>query len=323
MPKVYILHENKEWAAPLKNALFQQNISYQEWHMAEGQFNLNVAPPEGVFYSKMSASAYTRGHAFAHGLAAPVLSWLNAHGRRIINSRRALQLELRKAEQYVALQQFGLKVPQSIVAVGEEAILNAASQFVDKPFILKPNCGGKGFGVKLFHSRNALEGFLKETSVEEITIDGVVVLQEYIKPPKEFITRMEFIDGKFYYAVRVNTSEGFELCPADVCEIDLTCTIDGSRNGKATKFQIIEDFSIPEIAACEAFLAANDIEIAGMEFVNNEVGERFFYDVNTNTNYNTDAEYRSNLKVDGISTVAAFLGRELKKLYSITSSEAF
>ena len=42
-------------------------------------------------------------------------------------------------------------------------------------------------------------------------------MQRYIRAPEPFITRVEFVGGRFLYAVRVDTSQGFELCPADQC----------------------------------------------------------------------------------------------------------
>ena len=43
----------------------------------------------------------------------------------------------------------------------------------------------------------------------------------------------------------------------------------------------------------ERFLAANAIGIAGIEFIVDAEGRPYAYDVNTNTNYNPDAEARS------------------------------
>ena len=52
----------------------------------------------------------------------------------------------------------------------------------------------------------------------------------------------------------------------------------------------MRDFDHPLVARWQAFLAANDIAIAGVEFIVDDNGRPFTYDVNTNTNYNPDAE---------------------------------
>ncbi len=305
-PRVYILHENAEWVTPLKENLDRDQTPYQDWNLATGQLGINEIPPEGVFYNRMSASSFTRGNLHAKDLTAPVLSWLEANGRRVVNKRKALQLEMSKAEQQIALQQFGLNTPHTLIAVGKEEALEAAELFSGQPFIVKPNQGGKGAGVQLFNSAEELTSFIEPFKLEELTVDGVFLIQEYIPPRNQRIVRMEFIGGKFYYAVQVNTGGGFELCPADACEIPL----DGGK--QVPSFTILENFDIPEIRHCEMFLAANDIEIAGMEFLENDEGDRYFYDVNTNTNYNRDAEERSGLQ--GMKQVASFLKEELEKI---------
>jgi hypothetical protein len=63
------------------------------------------------------------------------------------------------------------------------------------------------------------------------------------------------------------------------------------------------------VPAWQAFLAANDIGIAGVEFIVDEAGRAFTYDVNTNTNYNAEAEAKDGRR--GMHAIAAYLGRLL------------
>ena len=56
------------------------------------------------------------------------------------------------------------------------------------------------------------------------------------------------------------------------------------------KYGIREDFLIPYIDIYEKFLQQNDIGIAGIEINIYAKGEYWTYDVNTNTNYNRQAE---------------------------------
>ncbi len=305
---VYIIHENEEWIASLRKNLEASHTSYSDWNLAKEGVDLTQTPPDGVFYNRMSASSFTRGNLHAKNLTAPILAWLEANSRRIVNGGRALQLEMSKAEQHVALHRSGLQTPKTLVASGRKEMIAASESFHNRPFIIKPNMGGKGYGVRLISSGPELELLLESTPFEELTVDGVVIVQEYIRPKDQRIIRMEFIAGKFYYAVQIDTGGSFELCPADACEIP-TNSMD-----KPPEFTILEDFHIPEIEKCEAFLAANDIEIAGMEFLQNEEGERFFYDVNTTTNYNSGAEESTINGLRGMKRVAEFLKEELEKV---------
>jgi hypothetical protein len=317
MSKIYIIHENSEWTVHLTKRLEERNLPYEEWFLDEGTVDLSTVPPDGIFYSRMSASAHTRDHRYAPELAQAVLLWLESHGRKVFNGSRALQLELSKAAQYAALSALGIRTPRTLAAVGKDQIIEAASSLEGRSFITKHNRAGKGLGVQLFHSLEALQTYVYGPAFEE-PVDGITLVQEYIKSPENYITRCEFVGGKFLYAVRVDTSEGFELCPADACQIgDLFCPV-GEEVHNKPKFQIIEGFTNPIIQKYEQFLSTNHIQVAGIEFIQNEDGDIFTYDVNTNTNYNTDAEAR--VGIYGMMEVAAFLGNRLEELNTSTVS---
>jgi glutathione synthase/RimK-type ligase-like ATP-grasp enzyme len=193
-------------------------------------------------------------------------------------------------------------------AVGNQAILSAARSF-DGPFVVKPNRGGKGLGVQLYRNVEALAAALAAGQLPA-PIDGVTLVQQYVPAPTPMITRMEFIGGDFFYAVRVDTSAGFELCPADVCAPDAAvCT---TPQAAAPRFEIVPGFRHPLIEKCRRLLAAYDAQIAGIEFIEDAEGRAFVYDVNFNTNYNADAEAASPRR--GMDGIAAYLGAELAAL---------
>lgn len=225
MSKVYIIHENSEWTVHLTKRLHELDVPYEEWHLDQGVLDLTTEPPEGIFYSRMSASSHTRGHRYAPEYASQVLAWLEAHGRKVHNGTKALELEVSKVKQYLELNKHGVRTPKTIAAVGKAHILEAARAFEGRPFITKHNRAGKGLGVQLFQSLEALKAYVEGPSFEE-PVDGITLIQEYILSPESYITRCEFVGGEFVYAVRVDTSEGFELCPADACQIgDLFCPV--------------------------------------------------------------------------------------------------
>ena len=312
MSKVYIIHENNEWTVHLTKRLEELGIPFEEWHLDEGLLDLSKEAPEGIFYSRMSASSHTRGHRFAPEYTAQVLAWLEAHGRKVFNGSRALELEVSKVKQYLELNKHGVRTPRTIAAVGKKQLLEAAREFDGKAFITKHNRAGKGLGVQLFQSIEALKSYVDGPSFEE-PVDGVTLIQEYIQSLESYITRCEFVGGEFVYAVRVDTSQGFELCPADACQIgDLFCPV-GEEVEEKPKFQIIEGFNDPIIDKYKRVLEANNIHVAGIEFIKNESGEIFTYDINTNTNYNSDAESKAGKF--GMLELARFLGEELAAEY--------
>ena len=142
--------------------------------------------------------------------------------------------------------------------------------------------------------------------------DGIWLVQRYIHAPQPFITRAEFVGGKFLYAVRVDTSEGFELCPADVCQLDsLVCPAVSPGVAAAPKFQVLEGFRHPLIPRWEAFLQANAIGVGAIEFATDAEGRAWSYDVNTNTNYNPEAEARAG--VSGMGAIARHMTALLRR----------
>ncbi|UJW59858.1 alpha-L-glutamate ligase [Bacillus sp. A116_S68] len=312
MMKIYIIHENDEWTAPLLTALEELNTPYESWHLHEGTIPLDDIPPAGIFYNRMSASSHTRGHRYAPELTSAVLTWLESHGRTVLNDSRALRLEVSKVAQYEALKKHGIRVPKTTAAVGADSLLKAADKF-ETPFITKHNRAGKGLGVQRFEHVNDFKKAF-ENHVVEPSIDGIMLLQQYIQAPDSSITRCEFVGGKFLYAVKVDTSEGFELCPADACQIgEQFCPADGANTDvPKAKFDIITDFSSPLIEKYEAFLTDNGITFAGIEQITDTDGQIYTYDVNTNTNYNPQAEEKAN--IFGMKEIAAYLNTALLDL---------
>jgi hypothetical protein len=306
MSKVFVIHENDAWVEPLRAAFARLGTPYEEWFLDEGVLDLTTPPPEGVFYNRMSASSHTRGHTYAPEYAGAVIEHLERHGRLVVNGRRALQLELSKVAQYAALAGFDIPTPPTIAVVGTQH-LAAAAEKLGFPVILKHNRAGKGLGVQLILSAAALSEAVAKIAADPDPFaaprDGVWLVQRYIEAPEPFITRAEFINGKFLYAVRVDTSEGFELCPADVCALEPGAVCPAVAPGE--KFRIIEGFAHPLLPRMEAFLRANGVGVGAIEFITDRAGNTFAYDVNTNTNYNSDAEARAGQS--GMGAIAQFL----------------
>ncbi len=316
MRRIHVLHENAAWLPPLAQAFDQRRLPWTEWFLDAGTFDLAAPPPQGVFYNRMSASSHTRGHRFAAELTAAVLAWLTRWGRRVVNGPGALDLEISKARQYAALEGHGIATPRTVLISGRERLVPAALRhFAGQPVILKPNRGGKGLGVQLFASSESLAAYVAGDTYEA-PVDGLHLLQEYVRAARPFITRIEFVGGRFLYAVEVDTSDGFELCPADACAIgDANCPVGEAPRGE--KFTILDGIPDALRVRLEHFLAATGVEVAGIEFITDIEGRTLVYDVNTNTNYNPDAEVRAGrtgTARSGPGAIAEFLGAELRRM---------
>lgn len=308
--KVYVLHENDQWFNPIRKVLDERGIAHESIFLDGGGIDLTQAPKPGVYFNKTSASSYTRNHPHAPDFSATILAWLEVNGARVINPSNVLRMEISKAEQYIRLQQAGINVPKTVACFGKADIAEKAKAF-KAPFILKPNCGGKGIGIQLIQSHKVLADYLNHADYQG-SQDDIMLLQEYIKAPKPFINRLEFIGSKFVYAVQVDTSQGFELCPAEACRIDTpapageVCAVTAA----AGLFTIDKSFNDPIVAQLEKFLAENRISVAGVEFIRDAAGKAYVYDINTNTNYNPQAEQEAG--IFAIQKLADYLQAELR-----------
>jgi hypothetical protein len=301
---IHILHENDEWLPPFTAALDAEGLPWEAWHLSGGTLDLDAEPPDGVFWSRMSASSHTRGHEVSKDHTRSVLSWLEGHGRLVINGRRVLELEMSKVDQHAALRAAGFDVPRTFAVIGDHSRAGEVARRLPLPFISKDNQGGKGLGVQRFDSYEAFDRYLADAFVPPV--DGTLLLQEYLQPREPRITRVEIVGGEFLYAINADTRDGFELCPADACAVDDTfCPTDGGA-----KFQLREDFTANDAEPWVAFARARDIGIAGFEFIETDDGRRVTYDINTNTNYNPDVEAQAELPA--ATAVARLLGRSLE-----------
>lgn len=334
-PAVYALHENEAWWPPFAEAFERAGVPVVPWRLVEGALDLAEEPPRGVFWSRISASSHTRGHVLSKEYARSTLSWLEGYGRTTVNGRRAIEIEVSKVHQLARLKNHGIDVPRTVAVIGTGTPdtlnnLTAAARKLPAPFITKHNQGGKGLGVRRFDSHAEFEEELariastlrsdadRDLALAEWPTDGITLVQEYLRPRGGFISRAEFVGGQHLYTLAADTVHGgFQLCPADACEIDPTTGQPVVPPGAEAAplpgqpiFSLREDFSHPVLRRFGSFLDAEEIGIAGVEFIETEDGRFVAYDVNTNTNYNPDVEKRVREVggVGGPDSIARYLG---------------
>ena len=313
--KVHVIHENPEWYAPLAAAFDAAGVPHREWLLGTGPLDLDEQPPGGVFWSRMSASSHQRGHPFAKDQARGVLTWLECHGRRVVNGRRVLDLEMSKVEQLSLLRAAGFDVPRTVAVAGVSG-LPAAARKLPAPFIGKHNQGGKGSSVRLFRSHGEFDAYLASPGYLA-PVDGITLLQEYLRAAEPFITRAEIVGGEFVYAITADTARGgFELCPADACAV-APADAGGAHPerpgpgapGPDSIFALRTGPDHPVIGKYLGFARQHGIEIAGFEFIETVDGRAVTYDINTNTNYNPQIEAQA--PRPALPAAARFFGRVL------------
>jgi hypothetical protein len=312
--QVYVIHENPDWYPPIGAAFDAAGVPHEQWLLGDQVLDLQAEPPGGVFWSRMSASSHTRGHPHAKDQTRGVLTWLEAHGRRVVNGRRVLELEMSKVDQLIALRAAGFDVPRTVAVAGKAELAGAARR-LPAPFISKHNQGGKGLGVRLFGSLQEFAAYLASAEYEP-PVDGITLLQEYLRAAEPRITRVEIVGGEYIYAITADTAAGgFQLCPADACAVPAAGAAAAtpqdppavSAGGQpAGLFRLRHDLDAAIAGRYAEFAAGHGIEIAGFEFIETVDGRLVTYDINTTTNYNAAIEAAADQPA--LPAVAQYLG---------------
>ncbi|WP_240316347.1 hypothetical protein [Salinibacter ruber] len=160
--------------------------------------------------------------------------------------------------------------------------------------------------MQLFRTHEAFEEAVRAGDIPTPPAH-ITLLQQFVEAAEPFITRCEFVDGEFLYAITSDTSDGFELCPADACRTDEDrCAVDGDDS----LFALREDLPAALIDRYKAFLNREQIDIAGIEFIEDTEGQIWTYDINGTTNYSPEVENEHDLS--GMAAVADLLKRELE-----------
>ena len=130
-------------------------------------------------------------------------------GIPVINPVAAYRFEKSKALQVDLFERLHLRYPRTVVLNHRDHVPKAIDGF-GFPILIKPNVGGSGAGIERFDSRGQLEARLPELN---FGLDGVAFLQEYIDAEDGAIVRVEILDGRYLYAIRiVRSPETFNVC---------------------------------------------------------------------------------------------------------------
>jgi len=288
-----IYYEHPHWFTPLFAELDRRGIPYTRLHAERHRFDPGSRPEVDLVLNRMSPSAWQRGHGHAVFYAHQFLAHLERYGVRVINGTRAYQAETSKALQLSILRELGLPYPAARV-INDAADAAAAAEELEFPVVVKPNVGGSGAGIVRFDTPAQL-ATAAVTGGLELGPDHTALVQEFIPAEEGRITRVEVLDGRLLYAIRVYSSgETFNLCPADVCQttegtelVRTACPVDAPRNGLR-----VEGYEPPsEIARqVERIAAACGIDVGGIEYtIDDRTGRLYYYDINALSNFVADA----------------------------------
>jgi glutathione synthase/RimK-type ligase-like ATP-grasp enzyme len=314
VPPLAVYYEHPDWFRPLFAELDRRGIAHARLHAGTHRFDpAEETSAHSIVLNRMSPSAYLRGHASSIFYTSQYLVHLRRLGVRVVNGLAAWQTEISKAAQLSLLASLRLPYPRArVIHAPEQAV--AAADGLRLPIVVKPNIGGSGAGVRRFDTLAAL-GHAVEDGTLDLGLDHTALVQEYIPQESSRIVRVEVLDGRFLYAIRIYTpGDSFNLCPADVCQrVDgaelerAACALDAPRNGLR-----VEGYTPPPdiVDAVERIARASGIELGGVEYMTDaRDGRLYFYDINALSNFVADAPRVVGLEPFG--RLADWLEREL------------
>jgi glutathione synthase/RimK-type ligase-like ATP-grasp enzyme len=290
-----IFYEHPEWFRKLFSVLEERGLPYEKLHAGFHDFDPSEnEPPYSVVLNRVSSSSYLRGHGQSIFYSRAFIAHLEQSGVRVINGSKATEVETSKALQLLLLKKLGLRYPKTIVVNHVSRIVETARQ-LQFPIAVKPNIGGAGAGILRFNSLAALEEAVESNSID-LGIDQTGLVQEFIPARGGHINRVETLNGRFLYAIKVfTTGESFNLCPAEICAVpeqpqaigDVCLTTAVKKGIKVEAFTP----SGKVIESVERIVREAKIDVGGIEYIVDERnGDILFYDINALSNFIADAE---------------------------------
>ncbi len=273
MTDLAILYEHPEWFKPLFDALDRRGVDYAALN-PDGDWNpADSAPPAPVVFNRIAMSAFLRSaeHPIFH--AAALLDHWQRGGARVINGAGVLAIDSSKARQLSLIASLGLGIPATRV-VHRAADVPAAAQAIGFPLVVKANIGGAGAGIVKFDNMSELRAVTAEGGLP-VSVDGVLLVQDYVPARDGTITRIETLDRRYLYALDIAGGGAFDLCPADACVAE----------GTPIQLRAAEPAAALRAAAA-AIAAAINLDVGGVEvMIDDRDGVARFYDINGLSNF--------------------------------------
>ena len=272
MSDLAILFEHPQWFAPLFAALERRGIDAVRLSPDGDWDPADLTPPAPVVLNRIAMSSFLRSdeHPIFHATA--LLDHWRRAGARVVNGADVLAIDASKARQLSLMAGLGLAVPRTRV-VHRAADVPAAAEQVGFPLVVKANIGGSGAGITRFDNLAELRWAVEQRQLPD-SVDGVLLVQDYVPVRDGTITRIETLDRRFLYAIEVAGGGAFDLCPADAC-------VEGSG---ITMRQVQPAPAL--VAAAEAIAARMDLDVGGVEvMIDDRDGVARFYDINALSNF--------------------------------------
>ena len=272
MTDLAILYEHPAWFAPLFAALDRRGIGHVDLQPSGDWDPADAAPPAPVVFNRIAMSSFLRDDEHPIFYATALFDHWRRGGARVINGADVLAIDASKARQLSLIASLGLAIPATRV-VHRAADVPAAAEAIGFPLVVKANIGGSGAGITRFDNIAELR-YAVEAGELPTSVDGVLLVQDYVPARGGTITRIETLDRAYLYAIEVSGGGAFDLCPADAC-------VEGSAISMAAVQPAPALVDAAEAIACAAGLDVGGVEV----MIDDRDGTPRFYDINALSNF--------------------------------------
>ncbi|MEG3123401.1 ATP-grasp domain-containing protein [Sphingomonas sp. GB1N7] len=273
MTDLALLYEHPAWFTPLFAALDRRGIDYTALR-PDGYFDpADRTPPARIVFNRIAMSSFLRSdeHPIFHAIA--LLDHWRRAGARVINGPEVLAIDSSKARQLSLIAGLGLAIPATRVVHRAVDVEDAAAT-LSLPLVVKANIGGSGAGIVRYDSIDELRAAIADRALPT-SVDGVLLVQDYVPARNGTVTRIETLDRAYLYALDIAGGGTFDLCPADVCQVP------------GAPIPMVATDPGPELrAAAEAIARAAGLDVGGIEvMIDDRDGVPRFYDINALSNF--------------------------------------
>lgn len=272
MTDLAVLYEHPQWFVPFFAALDRRGVSHSSFG-PDGHWNpADTAIPAPVVLNRIAMSSFLRAdeHPIFHTMA--LLDHWRRSGARVVNGADVMAIDAAKARQLALIASLGLGIPETRI-VHRAADIEAAAATLSFPLVVKANIGGSGAGIMRFDNMAELRWAVAEKELP-VSVDGVLLVQDYVPARGGTITRIETLNRKYLYAIEIAGGGAFDLCPADACVADSNISM-----------KAVEPAS-ELIAAVETIANAMNLDVGGIEvMIDDRDGTPRFYDINALSNF--------------------------------------
>ena len=272
MTDLAILYEHPLWFEPLFAALDRRGVDYARL-TPDGDWDpAGSTPPARVVLNRIAMSSFLRAdeHPIFHAQA--LLDHWRRGGARVVNGADVMTIDASKARQLSLIAGLGLAIPLTRV-VHRAADVLAAAEGLGFPLVVKANIGGSGAGISRFDNMAELR-YAVDARELPTSVDGVLLVQDYVPVRGGAITRIETLDRCFLYAIEVAGGGAFDLCPADACV-----------EGSGISMRAVEP-APALVKAAEAIARVMNLDVGGVEvMIDDRDGVARFYDINALSNF--------------------------------------